>query len=159
MGIADNTDCNYMKKPGAAYREHLLESSIPDKIELIKKKIEKGYPMDMFHRSGNGIKTLIKSSGRLTDFKGIFIITNGDKTNLVLGDSINVIFELQKLSRAQRVKDKELLHNLGLHFGGSNHLDGQEILNAASVNWIEVADKTERVLVKRALRRTAMFTL
>lgn len=146
-----------MKKSEDVYREHLLGSTIPDKIELIKKKTELGYPMHIFCKPGNGIKTLLNSTGRLTDFKGIFVITSLKRNHLVLGDSTCVISEIQKLSRAQREGDKKVLKKLAIHFDCSDYTEGQRILNTATVNWLEIADKTERVLLKRALQAMPLF--
>ncbi len=144
---------------GDLYREHLLKSRIPDKIELIKKKIEIGYPMSLFNKSGNGTKALLESTGRLTDFKGIFIVTTLENTHLVLGESTQVLQEIQKMSRAKRQKDITLIEKIGNEYGSKDAAQAQEFLNASNVNWIEVADKTERVILKRALRPICLFML
>ncbi|WP_456459076.1 hypothetical protein [Reichenbachiella sp.] len=121
------------------------------KVNLLKRKLLQGHELSIFQKRGNGINTLIQKTGRLNDLSGVFVISSSTGEPLILGSSKKVLVEIQKLTRGQRVKDKEVLEKVANHYGFSNYKMSEKLLLAMTVNWLEVTDKTFRLMLKRAI--------
>ncbi|MEP5612902.1 MAG: hypothetical protein ABJP45_11660 [Cyclobacteriaceae bacterium] len=145
-----------MRKRPHPLNDHLIEN-IPSKVKLLKRKSAQGFPMNMFYKEGNGIKTLLKNTGRLTDFKGVFLVKGRDGLFLAFS-SKNVLKEIQKLARCYRKKDEDLLIKIADHFGFLTALAGQEYLRSMEVTWLEVTSEAERLLLTRTLNRSTFLS-
>ncbi len=143
-----------MKKSPHSLADHLAET-IPIKVKLLKRKSTKGFPMEMFYREGNGIKTLLRLSGRIMDLKGVFLIKGKEEFFLAF-HSENVLREIQMLVRGHRKQDQELLRKIADHFGFLTPLAGQEYLRTMEVTWLEVTSEAERLLLTRSLNRNTL---
>ncbi|MDW3211257.1 MAG: hypothetical protein R8N23_15385 [Reichenbachiella sp.] len=129
------------------------------KVNLLKRKLLQGYELSIFQKRGNGINTLIQKTGRLNDLSGVFVISSSTGEPLILGSSKKVLAEIQKLTRGRRIKDKEALEKVALHYGFANYKMAKELLLAMTVNWLEVTDKTFRLMLKRAMMSNVKIVL
>lgn len=129
------------------------------KVNLLKRKLLQGYELSIFQKKGNGINTLIQKTGRLNDLSGVFVISSSTGEPLIVGSSKKVLAEIQKLTRGQRVKDKEALEKVANHYGFTNYNMAKKLLLAMTVNWLEVTDKTFRLMLKRAMMAEVKFVL
>lgn len=130
---------------------------VESKAKLYREKLKTGFPLKNFYEEGNGIKAILKHVGRLTDFKGVFVIIDRKNKPIVIGESEHVLIEIQKLVRCKRVKDKVLLEKLAIRFGFKTALAGQEYIKSMRVNWIEVVNEVERIALKHALESTSFL--
>ena len=129
--------------------------SVQSEIELLSNMLKKdGYRVDQFHKKGNGIKSLLQSTGRLTDFKGLFIFFKPDNFKVFVGESENVLREIQKIARCQRKKDQDYLMNIAESNGLNTIEDGQSYLLTMNVHWIEIIQRNKRLTLCRAIQST-----
>lgn len=126
------------------------------KVSLLNEKIKYGYEVSSFQSRGTGIKTLLKMTGRLTDLEGLYVVYSTSGQPLIVGESLKVLQDLQKLSRAARVKDRAALRSLANFYGFENYKMGKELLLATKVNWLEVTDKVLRTMIKSVLAKSAV---
>lgn len=137
--------------PSYSAKQLNRSKKIVAKIKLLKRKLLQGHELSIFQKRGNGINTLFQKTGRLNDLSGVFVISSSTGEPLIVGSSKKVLAEIQKLTRGQRVKDKEALEKVALHYGFSNYKMAENLLLAMTVNWLEVTDKTFRLMLKRAM--------
>ncbi|MEP1713113.1 hypothetical protein [Ekhidna sp.] len=69
----------------------------------------RGYPVKVFFRKGNGIKTLLNETGRFYDFKGLFVFSTNDHSHSFVKESDTVLQDIQKTVRGDRAQDREFL--------------------------------------------------
>lgn len=111
---------------------------------------KKGFPVKVFYKEGNGIKTLLKRTGRLTDFKGLFVLSSKDGQLTYMKESENVLREIQQLVRGKRKKDQLFLQKIANAYGFDTVLAGQTHLKSMEVKWIEVFQKPKRLALYKA---------
>lgn len=145
--------------PSYSAKQLNRSKKIVAKIKLLKRKLLQGYELSLFQKRGNGINTLFQKTGRFNDLSGVFVISSSTGEPLIVGSSKKVLAEIQKLTRGQRVKDKEALEKVALHYGFSNYKMAENLLLAMTVNWLEVTDKTFRLMLKRAMMAEVKFVL
>ena len=111
--------------------------TIASKLSILTHRMQNGYSMKPFCTEGIGLQTALEEVGRLTDFKGVFVIVDDLHLPIVLGESDRVISELLKLAKGIRVQDQDLLKKIASRYGFNTALAGQEYLKSMQVNWIE----------------------
>lgn len=129
------------------------------KVKLFRRKIKSGFEVSIFQKRGNGIRTILESVGRMTDLSGLYVISSAAGQPLILGSSKTVLRDIQTLARAKRMKDKLALEKVAQCFGFESYKMGKELLLAATVNWIEVTDKSYRMMLKSAMVPHIKFVL
>ncbi|UXX79107.1 hypothetical protein N7E81_17275 [Reichenbachiella carrageenanivorans] len=134
-------------------------SKLGAKVRLFRRKIKTGYDVSIFQKKGNGIRTIQDRIGRMTDLSGLYVVSSATGKPLILGASKTVLRDIQSLARAIRMKDKMALGKVAQHFGFEGYKMGGELLLAATVNWIEVTDKSYRLMLKRAMIPHVKFVL
>ncbi|WP_422362160.1 hypothetical protein [Reichenbachiella sp.] len=132
---------------------------LTSKIKLFKRKLSSGHDVSIFQKRGNGLKTIMDKTGRLNDLSGLYVISSSTGEPLILSSSKKVLTDIQKLTRAKRVKDKAVLEKVANYYGFSNYKMGRELLLAMKVNWLEITDKTFRLMLRRAMLAEVKFTL
>lgn len=105
------------------------------------------------------MKTILDKTGRFNDLSGIYVVSSSSGEPLVLSTSKKVLEDIQRLARAKRVKDRRVLEKVASYYGFSNYKMGRELLLAMNVNWLEVTDKTFRLMLKRAMMLHVKFVL
>lgn len=106
--------------------------------------------MRLFYKQGNGIKTLLDKTGRITDFRGLFVIVSADKRQVIVRESDQVLTEIQKTVRGKRVKDQKLLKRIARLYGFKSALAGQEYLKSMEVKMLEIFDESKRIALAKA---------
>jgi hypothetical protein len=120
---------------------------------LISNKIQKkGFPVNMFFQKGNGIKTLLKKTGRLSDFRGIFLFVPKNRKLFLVLESENVLKEIQKIVRGKRKKDKAFLREIANIYGYKSALAGRAFLKSMDAFWVEVFRKPRRLRLLKTLK-------
>lgn len=127
--------------------------SVNKKKLMLQKKSKRAVPVQEFQKKGNGMVYLKSKVGRLTDFKGIFLVHDRSKRIILAKSSKNVLQDLQKLARGKRAKDKRLLKKVANYFGYLTTLAGSQYLRSMRVSWIEIADDIERAMVLNRFQR------
>lgn len=143
----------------SVYRPKMELPTMPSKLKMLTQRMENGYPMSQFCMDRVGLKTILEYVGRLTDFKGVFVIVDDTHKPIVVGESEKVLSEILKLTKSSRVKDQQLLKKIAMRYGFHTALAGKEYLKSMQVNWLEVGSKPERILLKRSLTSKTLFTL
>jgi len=119
-------------------RNSTLSKRITGKIDFIKQSKFNGFPMKLFHQRGNGIETLKLKTGRLQDFKGLFVIYSHRNNPVIVGSSTTVLNEIQNLIRGHRKTDRIQLENIAHHFGYKTWFAGQSYVKNMKVCWVDV---------------------
>ncbi|MEP2024513.1 MAG: hypothetical protein ABJH98_11420 [Reichenbachiella sp.] len=132
---------------------------LTSKIKLFKRKLLRGYDISMFQKKGNGLKTIMEKTGRLNDLSGLYVISSSTGEPLILSSSKKVLADIQQLARGKRAKDKMILEKVAIHYGFHSYKMGRELLLAMKVNWLEVTDKTFRLMLRRAMSAEVKFML
>ncbi|MBU2913826.1 MULTISPECIES: hypothetical protein [Reichenbachiella] len=135
-----------------ATKKYFNRSFVEANLRLFRAKLDKGFPLTAFYKKGNGIKTILNHTGRFTDFKGVFFIVDYRNTPILASESKHVIQDIQNLVRGRRVKDRKYLKKLSQKYGYSTLLAGQEYMKDMHVNWIELPDQAERILLRKFLK-------
>ncbi|UXP32533.1 hypothetical protein N6H18_00895 [Reichenbachiella agarivorans] len=138
--------------------EHSVKTIHP-KMRLLKKKMKKGVPLELFFKKGHGMKTIMDKTGRLMDFKGVFVISSMDDSFLLAGISDRVLTDIQHLTRSTRKKDQIVLDKITQHFGFHTVMTGQRFLRSMTVSWLEIASEADRFLFGRALSRVSSLVI
>ncbi|SMD32589.1 hypothetical protein SAMN04488029_0937 [Reichenbachiella faecimaris] len=132
---------------------------IISKMELFKRKLLRGFELSLFQKRGNGTKTVMEKTGRLNDLSGVYVVSSSTGKLLILGSAKKVLADIQRLTRAKRVKDKEVLKKVANYYGFTNYKMGEKLLLAMTVNWLEVTDETFKLMLKRAMIPHVKFVL
>lgn len=135
------------------------QNLVSSKLALLTQRMQKGFSMEFFYTQGVGLQSVLAHVGRLSDFKGVFVIVDDMRKPIIVGESKHVIQEILKLAKSTRVKDQELLKEIALRYGLQTSLAGLEHLKSMEVNWLEVTSKTERLMLKRAMTSKSVFTI
>lgn len=61
-----------MEQPLALRFERIVKENLPKRKEMIRVLNENTMPASLFYQKGNGVKSILKHTGRLTDFKGVY---------------------------------------------------------------------------------------
>lgn len=159
--IMEHSTVNKLDLITPAYPTKQLNHSLKlgSKVQLFRRKLLNGYDLSFFQKRGNGINALLEHVGRLTDLTGVYIISSPAGEPLVLSSSKKVIIDVQNLARGKRAKDRAVLERVANFYGFSSYVMGRELLLAMKVNWMEVTDKTYRLMLKRAMIPHVRFVL
>ena len=68
-----------MEQPLALRFERIVNENLPKRKEMVRVLKENAMPADLFYKKGNGVKSILEKTGRLTDFKGIYGFLDEDK--------------------------------------------------------------------------------
>lgn len=156
QSLASRLDILTPKYP-AKQLNHSLK--LTSKIKLFKRKLLRGYDISIFQKRGNGLKTILEKTGRFNDLSGLYVISSSTGEPLILSTSKSVLADIQLLARAKRVKDKAVLEKVANYYGFTNYKMGRELLLAMKVNWLEITDKTFRLMLRRAMLSEVKFAL
>ena len=120
---------------------------------------KKGFPVKTFYKRGNGIKTILYRTGRLADFKGLFVFSSKDGKAVFVKESENVLQEIQQTVRGERVKDRKFLEKIANTYGFNTSLAGQAYLKSMEVKWIEIFQKSKRLALFKASKSIKLSSL
>lgn len=114
--------------------------------KILKHKLkQRGFSVRFFYEKGNGIKSLLDKTGRLTDFRGLFLFSQPKSRFVYVRESDHVLHDIQQTVRGERQKDEQFLRKIAGQYGFRSALAGQEYLKSMEVRWIEVFQKSKRL--------------
>lgn len=98
-----------MKQSLALRFDRIIKENLPNRKEMMSVLIENALPSAVFYQKGMGVKSILKKTGRITDFKGIYGFIKHGKV-VYLDESSYVIKRLVRHYKGNSKYQRKLAH-------------------------------------------------
>ena len=138
-----------MKQSLALRFNRIIKENLPSRKEMMSVLMENALPADIFYRKGMGVKSILKHTGRLTDFKGIYGFVKNGKV-VYLDESSYVIRRLVRHYKGNSKYQLKLAHTiLEIHKPNNPSYtikDALKEMKVMRIVFMDVPDDLERQL-------------
>ncbi|WP_420577198.1 hypothetical protein [Ekhidna sp.] len=138
-----------MEQPLALRFDRIVNENLPKRKEMISVLKESAMPADVFYKKGNGVKSILKKTGRLSDFKGIYGFIDDGKL-IYIDESSYVIRRLVRHFKGNSKYQQKLAYVMaGIHKEANPFYtitDALEAMKKMKIIFIDVPDDLERQL-------------
>ena len=138
-----------MKQPLAQRFERIVKENLSKRKQMISVLLESPLDSEMFYRKGMGVKSILKSTGRLTDFKGIYGFIENGKV-VYIDESSYVIRRILRHYKGNSKYQRKLAHIMtSLHSRNQSLYlvtDAIEAMKKMKLIFMDVPDDLERQL-------------
>ncbi|MEP0985377.1 hypothetical protein [Ekhidna sp.] len=100
-----------MKQSLALRFDRIIKENLPKRKKMMDVLFESALPAELFYEKGVGVQSILKHTGRLTDFKGIYGFVEGDKV-VYIDESAYVIRRIIRLYKGNSKYQKKLAHTI-----------------------------------------------
>ncbi|WP_425390285.1 hypothetical protein [Ekhidna sp.] len=135
-----------MKQPLALRFDRIVKENLPKRSEMMQVLKESAIDSSIFYEKGNGVRSVLEHTGRLTDFKGIYGFIENDKL-VFIDESSYVIRRLIRQFKGNSKYQMKLAHLMLDYHGSQSDYTAKDALAAMKkmkIVFMDVPDDLER---------------
>lgn len=136
-----------MKQPLALRFDRIVKENLSKRKEMIAVLKESALEAELFNKKGFGLKSILKLTGRVTDFKGIYGLIENDKL-VYIDESSYVIKRIIRQFKGSSKYQKKLAHTMvALHRTEQPFYTISDAMNAMAsmkIIFMDLPDDLER---------------
>ncbi|WP_370089154.1 hypothetical protein [Ekhidna sp.] len=138
-----------MKQPLAQRFERIIKENLPKRKQMMSVLLESPLDSEVFYQKGMGVKSILKSIGRLTDFKGIYAFIENGKV-VYIDESSYVIRRILRHYKGNSKYQRKLAHVMTSIHNQNQPLymvaDAIDAMKKMKLIFMDVPDDLERQL-------------
>lgn len=136
-----------MKQPLALRFDRIIKENLPKRKKMMDVLMESALEANLFYEKGMGVRSILKQTGRLTDFKGIYGFIDGNKI-VYIDESAYVIRRIVRQFKGNSKYQMKLAHTVSaiksLNNSSFNTQDALVEMRKMKVIFMDVPDDLER---------------
>ncbi len=132
-----------MKQPLALRFDRIVKENLPKRKTMMEVLMESALSANLFFEKGMGVQSILKQTGRLTDFKGIYgFILEGKM--VYIDESAYVIRRIVRQFKGNSRYQKKLAHTICSIKKSYSEKDALEEMKKMKIVFLDLPDDLER---------------